>query len=161
MNPNEEPASEREAVIRRVFDAPARLLFEAYSTPEHVMQWYGPKGWPLTLCEMDFRVGGRYRFAMTGPDGQQNTPFGGEYLEIVPNRKIVHDTAFEMPGAPRMIVTMTYEEEDDKTTLTIRTLFESIAMKNEYVGSGMMQGYGSALDQLADVVAELRGAKRA
>ena len=65
------------------------------------MQWFGPKGWPITLCEMDFREGGRFRFAMTGPDGKQNTPFGGEYLEIVPNRKIVYDNAFELPDAPR------------------------------------------------------------
>ncbi len=161
MHPSNEPVSEREATITRVFDAPARLLFEAYSTPEHVKKWFGPKGWPLTHCEMDFRVGGRFRFAMTGPDGQQNTPFGGEYLEIVPNRKIVYDNSFEEPGAPRMIVTMTYEEENGQTTLTIHTLFESIAMRDEYVGAGMMEGYGSALDQLADVVAELQGARRA
>jgi len=60
-----------------VFDAPARLLFKAYSTREQLVKWFGPEGWPLTLCEMDFRTGGRFRFAMTGPDGVQNTPFGG------------------------------------------------------------------------------------
>lgn len=161
MLPSDEPVSEREATITRVFDAPARLLFEAYSTPEHVKRWFGPKGWPLTLCEMEFRVGGRFRFGMTGPDGQQGPPFGGQYLEIVPNRKIVYDNAFEEPGAPRMVVTLTYEEENGATTMTIHTLFESIAMRNEYVGVGMMDGYGSALDQLADVVAEMQGAKRA
>ena len=51
------------------------------------MKWFGPKGWPVTMCEMDFRVGGSFRFAMTGPSGKQNTPFGGEYREIVPNRE--------------------------------------------------------------------------
>ena len=74
------------------------------------------------------------------------------------NQKIVYDNAFEAPGSPRMVVTLTYEEENGQTTMTIHTLFESIAMKNEYVGHGMMQGYGSALDQLADLVAELQGA---
>ena len=86
---------------------------------------------------MDFRKGGRFRFQMTGPDGKQNTPFGGEYLEIVPNRKIVYDNAFETPGAEKMIVTITYDEEGGKTTLTIHTLFASVAMKNEHVGGAM------------------------
>jgi uncharacterized protein YndB with AHSA1/START domain len=152
----EEPIADREVVIRRVFDTPARLLFEACSKPEHVAKWFGPKGWPITLCEMDFRKGGRFRFAMTGPDGQQNTPFGGEYLEIVPNQKIVYDNAFEEPGAEKMIVTMTYDENDGKTTLTIHTLFASVAMRNEHVQGGIEAGINSGLDQLVDVVADLR-----
>ncbi len=151
-----ESIADREVVITRVFDAPARLLFEAYSKPEHVTKWFGPKGWPVTLCEMDFRKGGRFRFALTGPDGKQGTPFGGEYLEIVPNRKIVYDNGFETPGAEKMVVTITYEEQAGKTTLTIHTLFASVAMKNEHVGGGYERGVGSGLDQLADVVADLR-----
>ena len=155
-----ESVGEREHVITREFGAPARLLFEAWSKPEHVMKWFGPKGWPLTLCEMDFRKGGKFRFAMTGPDGKQNTPFGGEYLEIVSDRKIVYDNAFEEPGAPKMVVTVTFDEKAGKTTLTIHTLFESVAMRNEYVGVGMGEGYASALDQLAEVVAALRAEAR-
>jgi uncharacterized protein YndB with AHSA1/START domain len=156
-----ESIAEREVVITHVFDAPARLLFEAYSTPEHLMRWFGPEGWPLTLCEVDFRRGGRYRFAMTGPDGTQETPFGGEYLEIVPDRKIVYDNAFETPGAEKMVVTVTFDEaEDGKTTLTVRTLFASVAMKHQHVGDGFEWGVGSGLDQLAGVVAELRAAAR-
>jgi uncharacterized protein YndB with AHSA1/START domain len=131
------------------------MLFQAYSTREHLMKWFGPRGWPLTLCEVDFREGGRFRFAMTGPTGEQNTPFGGEYLEIVPDRKIVYDNGFEAPGAERMIVTVTFEEKRDETTLTIHTLFASVAMKNEHVGGGYEQGTGSGLDQLADVVADM------
>jgi uncharacterized protein YndB with AHSA1/START domain len=152
----DEPVADREVVITRVFEAPARLLFEACSTPEHVAKWFGPKGWPLTLCEMDFRQGGRFRFAMTGPDGQQNTPFGGEYLEIVPNKKIVYDNAFETPGSEKMIVTMTYDQNGGKTTLTIHTLFASVAMRNEHVHGGIEAGINSGLDQLVDVVADLR-----
>lgn len=150
-----EPVADREVVIEREFDAPARLLFEAYAKPEHVMKWFGPKGWPLTLCEMDFRIGGRFRFAMTGPDGKQNTPFG-EYLEIVPNRKIVYDNGFETPGEEKMVVTVTFDEKGEKTTLTIHTLFASVAMKNEHVGGGYVQGTNSGIDQLVDVVAEMR-----
>ena len=156
-----ESTAGREHVITRIFDAPAWLLFEAWSKPEHVMKWFGPKGWPLALCEMDFRKGGKFRFAMTGPDGKQNTPFGGEYLEIVPDRKIVYDNAFEMPDVEKMIVTVTFDEKGGKTTLTIHTLFATEAMRNEYVGAGMGAGYASALDQLADVVAAMQSEARA
>jgi len=147
--------ADRVVIITREYDAPARLLFEAWSKPEHLMKWFGPVGWPLTLCEVDFRKGGRFRFAMTGPSGKQNTPFGGEYLEIVPNRKIVYDNGFESPGAERMIVTITFDEHGGKTMLTYHTLFASVAMRNDHVGLGFVQGVGSGLDQLADVVAEM------
>jgi uncharacterized protein YndB with AHSA1/START domain len=156
-----ESVADREVIITRVYDAPARLLFEAWSKPEHVRKWFGPKGWPITLCEMDFRKGGRFRFAMTGSSGEQNTPFGGEYLEIVTNRKIVYDNAFEEPDAEKMVVTVTFDEKAGKTTLTIHTLFASVAMRNFHVGAGFEQGFGSGLDQLADVVAAMRAKDRA
>ncbi len=150
-----EPVADRTHVITRHYDAPARLLFEAWSKREHLMKWFGPKGWPVTMCEVGFRQGGRFRMAMTGPNGVQDTPFGGQYREIVPDRKIVFDNGFESPGAPRMIVTVTLNETGGRTTLTINTLFESVAMKTEYLGLGFEQGFGSGLDQLADVAAAL------
>jgi uncharacterized protein YndB with AHSA1/START domain len=153
---NVEPAAGRELVIERIYDAPARLLFEAWSRPEHLMKWFGPVGWPLTLCEVDFRVGGRWRFAMTGSSGVQNTPFGGKYLEIVPNKKIVFDNTFEAPGAETMIMTVTFEEKDGKTKLTHHTLFGSIAMKKHHVGAGFVAGTNSGFDQLADVLARMQ-----
>lgn len=151
---NVESVARREVVITRDFDAPARLLFEAFRQPEYLKRWFGPKGWPLTLCEVDFRVGGRFRFAMTGPDGVQGAAFGGEYREIVPDRKIVYviDT-YDEP----MIVTLTFEEHSGKTTLTYHTLFGSAAMKNRHLGVGFEAGVASGLDQLAEVVAELQG----
>src|SRR5204862_5372534 len=111
--------------------------------------------------EVDFRVGGRFRFQMTGPDGQTNTPFGGTYLEIVPNRTIVYDNGFETPGAEKMVVTVTFDERDGRTTLTIHTLFASVAMRNEHVGGGIVEGINSGLDQLVEVVAEMRSKERA
>ena len=150
-----EPAGERSLVLTRVYDAPARLLFAASSRPEHIMKWFGPKGWPVTMAEMDFRVGGRWRFAMTGPDGNQNTPFGGTYIEIVPNRKLVFDNAFDDPGSEKMIMTVTFEEKDGRTTLIHHTLFATIAMKKAYTEMGFVQGTNSAFDQLTDVVAAM------
>lgn len=152
-----EAAADRELVVIRDFDVPARFLFEAYGKPEHLKRWFGPKGYPLTLCEVDFRVGGRYRFAMTGPDGRQNTPFGGEYLEIVPDKRIVFDNSFEEPHPRKMIMTVTFEEmTGGKTRLVMHTLFESREMRDEYLGVGMEEGINSGFDQLADVVAGMK-----
>jgi len=151
-----EPVADLEVVITRIFDAPARLLFAAYSRPEHLMKWFGPAGWPLTQCEVDFRVGGRFRFAMTGPSGVQNTPFGGTYREIVPHRRIVFDNGFEAPGAQRMVMTVTFEETAGRTTLTLHTLFATAAMRAEHVGMGFVEGTSSAYDQLANIVAAMR-----
>lgn len=153
--PADEPESEREVTITRVFDAPARLLFEAYSKPEHIKQWFGPVGWPVTLCEMDFRVGGKFRFAMTGPSGKQNTPFGGTYREIIQNRKIVYDNGFETDGAGRMLVTVSFDEQGGQTTLTLHTVFESIAMYRSHMSRGFEQGTNSGLDQLGALVAAM------
>lgn len=153
-----EPEADREHIISRSYDAPARLLFEAWTKPEHVMKWFGPKGWPVTMCQIDFRQGGQWRAAMTGPDGTQQTSFGGEYLEIVPNRRIVLSNGFELPGAEKMIWTVTFDEKGDKTVLTVRTLFPSIAQKAVYIGAGFQQGLGMGLDQLTGVVAALKAA---
>ena len=150
-----ESVADREILITRLFDIPARYLFEAWSKPEHMMRWFGPEGWPLTLCEMDFRKGGSFRFAMTGPSGRQNTPFGGKYLEIVPDRKIVYDNGFETPGAERMVVTVIFDEADGRTTLTHHTLFASVAMKEMHTRGGYVKGVGSGLDQLADLVRKM------
>jgi uncharacterized protein YndB with AHSA1/START domain len=150
------PASDREVVITRVYTLPARLLFLAHTKPEHVSQWFGPKGWPLGLCEMDFRVGGRYRFAMKGPDGKLGPKFGGEYLEIVQDKKISYSNTMEFPGAETMIVTTTFDESAGKTTLTVHTLFASVAQKEEHVGRGYVMGVGSGLDQLGDVATGLQ-----
>lgn len=152
-----EPESARELTITRTFDVPARILFEAHAKPELVAEWFGPKGYPLALCEIDFRVGGRYRFAMKGPDGALMTPFGGEYLAIEANRKIAYSNTFELPGAETMIVTVTFDEAGGRTRLTHHTLFASVAMKDLHVGWGYEAGLGSALTQLAELGARQEG----
>jgi uncharacterized protein YndB with AHSA1/START domain len=151
-----EPVAERLFTIERVYDAPARLLFLAHSKPEHVSRWFGPKGWPISKCEMDFREGGEFHFQMTSDEGEASPPFGGTYLEIVPDRKIVYDNGFEAPGSPRFHVTVLFEEFDGRTTLTVTTVFESIAIKDEYLGFGMAEGMQSGFDQLVDVVEDLK-----
>lgn len=151
MQARPESAADREVVLTRVIDAPARLLFLAYTKPEHVKQWFGPPGYPLTMCEMDFRKGGKFRFSMAS-----GAPFGGTYLDIVPNQRIAYDNAFEVvpPGMPpdvagTMVVTVTFDElKDGKTLLTIRTVFETVAMKNAHCALGYENGLGSTIPQL-------------
>ena len=150
-----EPESARTFVLERSFPVPVRVVWEAHSKPEHVKKWFGPPGYPLTLCEMDFRVGGRYRFAMTGPDGVQNPPFGGEYLEIVPQVRIAFSNCFELEGAETMFMTWQFEDRGSSTHLRMVTLFGSVAMKNEHLKLGFEQGAGAGLVQLAAVVTDL------
>ena len=147
-----ESIADRTFVITRELSAPVHIVFEAMSKPEHAIKWVGPVGWPLTLCDMDFRVGGKFRFAMTGPNGVQNTPFGGTYREIERNRRIVYDNGFLLEGAGRMIHTITLEPRGDKTLLTFSTLFDTIAMRNEHIGMGFEEGVNSGFDQLDDLV---------
>ncbi len=158
-----EPAALRTATVSRVMQVPARYIFAAYSKPEHLMRWFGPVGYPVTLCDIDFRVGGAWRMAMTGPDGVQGPPFGGTYLEITPHSRIIYDNAFEDPHggamnlqtAGRMIMTTTFAETNGATTVTVDTLFPTVAMKDEYLGVGMAEGILSGMDQLQDVARDI------
>lgn len=155
----------RTATVRRVMQVPARYVFMAHAHPEHLLRWFGPVGYPVTLCEIDFRVGGRWRMAMTGPDGVQGAPFGGTYLDILPDSRIVYDNAFEdakggdmnLQNAGRMVMTTTFAELAGATTVTVTTLFASVAMKDEYLGVGMAEGILSGFDQLEAVAKALQG----
>nr|QQZ49366.1 SRPBCC domain-containing protein [Phenylobacterium glaciei] len=88
-----DPAIDRELTITRVMDAPASLLFEAYSRPEHIMKWFGPVGWPVTFAEIDFRVGGAFKFAMTGPSGRRTSPSAGPIWRSCRTRRSSTTTA--------------------------------------------------------------------
>jgi uncharacterized protein YndB with AHSA1/START domain len=155
--PNPDPS--RTALVSRVMDVPAKYLFLAHSRPEHWMRWFGPKDYPVTTCEADFRVGGKWRMIMTGPDGVEGPPFGGTFLQIAPYRRIVYDNAFEdgkggamnLQHSAPMVMTTTFDELGGRTTVTTSILFHSAAMKAEYLGIGMLEGINSAFDQLEGV----------
>ena len=158
-----EPADLRVASISRGMNVPAQYIFEAHAKAEHLMRWFGPVGYPVTFCEIDFRVGGSWRMAMTGPDGVPGPLFGGTYLQITPHSRIVYDNAFddgkggamELKNAGTMVMTVTLAETQGLTTITVATLFESVAMKVEYLGVGMLEGISSGFDQLAGVAQDL------
>jgi uncharacterized protein YndB with AHSA1/START domain len=136
-------------VVRRTIRAPAALLFMAYSRPEHLVRWYGPGNYPVTHAEVDFRVGGQLKMIMTGPDGAQGPPFGGTYLEIVPDERIMYENGFLAPGADKMIVTITFTEQGDTTEVVVHTRFLSEESYHKFIAMGFVMGTGMGLDQLA------------
>ncbi|WP_116090279.1 SRPBCC family protein [Sphingomonas crusticola] len=144
-----EGTSDRELIVTRTFDAPARLLFKAWTTPALFMQWWAPKsiGVPMLSCEMDVRVGGGYCVAF-GEDAATAMKFYGEYIEVVPDARLVWTNEEEADGA---VTTVTFEEKDGKTLLTYRELFASKeALDGE--GGGIMP---EQLDQLDALLASL------
>jgi uncharacterized protein YndB with AHSA1/START domain len=119
-----ERKSARELVITRTFDAPARLVFEAWTTPELFKQWWVPKSSGATLlsCEQDVRVGGRYSLEFAHPKAAMPMAFFGTYLEVVPNARLVWTNEESDDGA---VTTVTFEEKEGKTLLVMRELYPS------------------------------------
>ena len=114
--------SDREVVVTRTFDAPARLVFEAWSRPELFKRWWVPRSMGMTLrsCEMDVRTGGKYRLVF-GDDPANTMAFFGSYLEVVPDKRIVWTN--EESGDLGSVTTVSFEERDGKTLLVMSELY--------------------------------------
>ncbi len=149
-----------EIVLRRVFEAPRELLWEAMSKAEHVRQWWGPRRLKITSCEMDFRVGGQWRIVHQRPGDTTEQPFRGEYLEIVPPEKIVQTFIFDVEGIRDFPATetMTLTERDGVTTLTTHVKHLSQQARDGHLNSGMEPGASETMDRLEEFVATLRKA---
>ena len=150
-----ERTSERELVITRTFDAPARLVFEAWTTPELFKQWWVPKSSGATLlsCEQDVRVGGSYRLEFAHPAGAAPMAFFGRYLEVVPNARLVWTNEESADGA---VTTVTFEEKDGKTLLVMSDLYPS-KQALETAIEGMDEAMPETFGQLDEFLAA-RGA---
>ena len=144
-------ASDREVVIRRVFDGPARLVFEAWTTPELLMKWWTPKSFGITFisCEADVRPGGTYRFVMGHPSFDQPMAFVGKYLEVDPPRRLVWTNEESEDGS---VTTLTLEEKDGKTHLVLRDLYPGKAALDEAMNSGAIGGYPEQFNALDDLL---------
>lgn len=147
--------SDREVVITRIFDAPRHLVFDAMTKPEYVKRWYGLKILTMSLCEIDLRVGGRWRYVLRAPDGSEHG-FTGEYREIVRPERIVCTENYEalMPGH-EILVTTTLEEQEGKTTLTSRLVYKSQADRDAHLQSGMEAGMRETFERLAELLPTL------
>ena len=142
--------SDREIVLTRVFDAPRRLVFDAFSKPELLKRWFGPRGWSLVVCEVDLKVGGGFRFVLRGPDGKE-MGMRGVYREIVPPERSVHMESFDdFPGESQ--VTAVFVEEGGKTTLTATVLYPSREVRDAVIKSGMEHGAAESYDKLNELL---------
>ena len=141
---------DRETVLTRVLAAPRALVFQMWTQPEHVCVWFGPAGFTCDVLEMDVRVGGRWRFTLTAPDG---TVYDNrvEYREIVPAERLVFDHGKDVDDDPdRFRVTVTFDEQGDgKTVLTMRHLHASKAHRDAVIKFGAVELGGQTLDKLA------------
>lgn len=140
-----ERTSEREIVVTRTFNAPARLVFEAWRRPELFQRWWTPKSFGITFvsCEADVRTGGTYRFVFTHPDFEQPMTFFGRYLEVVPPTRIVWTNEESADG---VITTVTLEEHDGTTRLTMCERYPSKEALDEAIATGS-SGTGAAPEQ--------------
>jgi len=153
--------TDEQILITREFDAPRELVYEAWTTPELVRRWWTAKRGEATVCEIDLRVGGSWRYVMVAHDGTE-VGFHGEYREIVPNERIVSTEVYE--GLPEgvseeeaaTVNTVTFEEQDGRTRLTILVQARSKASRDAIVESGMEDGLQDALELLEQVAVSLR-----
>ena len=144
--------TDREIVMTRVFDAPRQLVFDAFSKPELLKRWFGPRGWLLVVCEVDFRVGGGFRFVLRGPGGRE-MGMRGVYKEIVAPERSVHMESFDdFPGEPAQ-VTGTLVEQGGKTLFTATVLYPSKEVRDIVLKSGMEHGAAESYDKLAEMLA--------
>jgi uncharacterized protein YndB with AHSA1/START domain len=140
-----------ELVLSRVFDAPRALVFEAWAKPEHMNRWWGPKGFTMSACEMDFRTGGSFYLGMRGPDGT-DYPFRGTYDEVVVPERIVFSG--EIHDGNFVRTTVTFVETAGKTTVTVRQVYSTTSEATR----GAPVGWSTSLDRLAEHLA--RGTRR-
>jgi uncharacterized protein YndB with AHSA1/START domain len=162
-NRQESDSAQRQLVITRTFDAPRELAWKAWTDPEKVMQWWGPRDFTSPACRIDLRVGGKYVFCMRSPDGQDYWSTG-TYREILQPERLVYTDSFadeqgnpvpashyNMPGewAEEMLVTVTLEEQQGKTTLTLRHTGLPAGEMEAMTGTG----WNESFDKLAAALA--------
>ncbi|KUM25537.1 ATPase [Mesorhizobium loti] len=147
-----ERKSERELVVTRTFDAPARIVFEAWTKPELFMRWWAPKsmGVPLLSCEMDVRTGGKYRLEF-GQDASNSWAFFGRYIEVTPHSRLVWTNEESDDGA---VTTVTFEEKGGKTLLKFHELYPSKEALDEAL-VGMEGGMPEQFEQLDELLVSL------
>lgn len=150
--------SDREIRMTRVFDAPRSLVFEAMTKPEHVKRWWGclGEGYSVPVCEIDLRVGGKWRFVNRHPKGE--VTFYGEYREITPPSRVVFTEIFAEYPDTVSVVTAEFTTEGNQTRLTATVEYPSLEVRDMVMQTGMERGAAISYDRLEDLVAELQRA---
>lgn len=146
--------ADTEITMTREFDAPPALVFEAYTTPEHVRRWWAWADVEWLACEIDLRVGGTWRWVFRQADGN-DVGFRGIYQEIDRPGRLVHTEIFELFPEEEALVSLTLEGRDGRTLLTSTTRYSSQEVRDMVLQSGMEEGAAASFDRLAEVVASL------
>lgn len=148
--------SDREVAMTRVFDAPRRLVFKAWTTPELMKRWlYGPEEWRLAVCEFEMRVGGAVRFEWCNPEGK-GMGLSGVCREVVaPARLVFTEVWDEDWTGGETLVTMVFTEDAGKTTVTQTVLYSSQAARDGALKTGMEHGAAMSYDRLAELLPSL------
>ena len=146
---------DREIVMTRDFNAPRRLVFDAFTKPELVKQWLlGPPGWSMPVCEIDLKVGGAYRYVWRRDSDGSEMGMGGVYREIVLQERIVSTEVFDKAWYPGEAVgTLVLSERGGKTTVTQTVLYQSREARDGILKSGMESGVAASYDRLAQLLA--------
>jgi uncharacterized protein YndB with AHSA1/START domain len=156
-----ESTAEREIVLTRLFDAPRKMVWEAWTDPEQVGLWWGPKGFTTTIEEMDVRVGGVWRQVMHGPDGT-DYPNESIFTKVVPYERLVYRLTGGRKGGPPVQIDKiaTFEEEAGGTRVTMRMVFASAAARDRNVRDyGSIEGGKQTLERLAEHLSARLAAK--
>jgi uncharacterized protein YndB with AHSA1/START domain len=141
--------TDREIVMTRVFDAPRRLVFEAWTSPEHLPRWMlGPEGWTMPVCEIDLRPGGAWHFVWRRADGTE-MEMHGAYREIKPPERLVSTESWG-GNWPETLNTLVLSEKDGKTTVTLTILYPSKEARDAATKTGMKDGVSASFDRLAE-----------
>lgn len=146
---------DREIVMTRDFNAPRRLVFDAFTKPELVKRWLlGPPGWSMPVCEIDLKVGGAYRYVWRRDSDGSEMGMGGVYREIVLQERIVSTEVFDKAWYPGEAVgTLVLSEQGGKTTVTQTVLYQSREARDGILKSGMESGVAASYDRLAQLLA--------
>jgi uncharacterized protein YndB with AHSA1/START domain len=141
-------ASDRELVVTRIFDAPAHIVFKAWTKPDVLQRWWAPKSFGITFisCELDVRTGGTYRFVFGHPASEQPMAFFGRYIEVITNRRLVWTN--EESGESGSVTTVTFDEKDGRTVVVLRDLYPSREALDDAIASGSMGAWPEQFDEL-------------
>jgi uncharacterized protein YndB with AHSA1/START domain len=146
--------SDREVVMTRVFDAPRRLVFEAWTSPKHLPHWMlGPEGWTMPVCEIDLRPGGAWHFVWRRADGTE-MGMRGVYKEIKPPERLVCTESWGGDW-PETINTLVLSEKDGKTTMSQTVLYPSKEARDTAMKTGMKDGASVSFERLADYLRKI------
>ena len=148
--------SEREIEFKCRFQRSARLLFDAWTKPEHLRQWWGCEGSTITHCAIDLRAGGSWSLVIRMPDGSEH-PFHGTYREILRPHRLVYTECYEMPqfGSPEWLTTVTFDEAQGETLVTHTIQHKSREVRDAHLQAGMEQGMEQTLMRLNEHTAAM------